>query len=592
MQRYFLPFLISLALAGPALAQNDSVYMLQLGSFQSEQEAEAHWGTIKGKYPNVLSNIAAQVRSVSLPPDNLTVYRTQAGPLISRDTAERLCAQLTQTGDECFVVETAMVAMPDVLPQNTIANTVQQVPAALNQAASDVPQFLSQTRQNATDRLETLPIPSAEIPQDPANLALEAMPRFQAPAIQAPTIQAQVPAAPQPRQARTLFGELFGEESDVLFNENQTQPAPQTTISATAPTIPDLPALAPPAAAIAQEVTLIEPSVTNTNPLAGLRLPAPPPPETITRGIQADAPVMEITPKLVSPAPQTIRPQSVAASMPSPFQRAQAADLARIQPQQALPTIQETQVGGNVAVAEAIPVPLSEQRPTQQIQPVSVARHYTAEELASRGLPSQELSERTFWAQVSMFDSQQTALAFWDAFRRQNPTFPAVRVRVTQPFAKSRTGDPRVSLRIGPFDGPGMVGVLCKALPQSNAICGAVADLGTSTAANQPRYRGPQNRYAARFSSGAKPGGVSGYYVQLGAFGTPGEAEFAWDQLQKQVPALLGSLRSDIAAPNLTSSARRSFRLRTGPYIRVSSATELCGNLKERGIRCLVVGGR
>lgn len=566
MHKRFLSIFLGLAIAGTASAQNESVYMLQLGSFENEQLAQEAWSDVRGKYPNILGNINAQVRSVSLPPDNLTVYRTQAGPVGSRDIADRLCAQITQSGDECYVVETAMVDAPAF-------NNVAQA------AAPAEPEFVRAARQA---------IPAPELPEDPASMALEAMPNVPEEPV-TPVVTAQA-STPKPKQARTLFGELFGEESEALYGDDEAPAVQAVPAPASAPRVqaqverPEIPPAPEGAEAYVMENGIPE------NPLAGLQLPAPPPPSAITTGNQVAAPA-NVAPysipqePMAQPAP--VQQQApVMAANDIPFQPAQPNGV----PAERV-NLQEQQVGGNVAVAEAIPVPLSETQPAQRVQPVQSVQPYSAEELAQRGLPSQAMPDRTYWAQVSYFESQQAALGMWDIFRRQNPNFPAVRVRVTQPFAKTRVGDNRVSLRIGPFDGPGMVGVLCKGLPASAASCGVVADLGTSTAANQPRYRAPQNRYATRYGSSARPGGVQGYYVQLGAYPTPAQAEFEWEELQRQVPALLGSLKADVQSPPLSSGSNQSFRLRTGPYIRVSSATELCGNLKQRGIRCLVVSG-
>lgn len=117
MQRAF-PFGISaacsflmLVASTSALAKPASVFMLQFGSFESTDEANQRVSSLKSKHAGLIGNMGSRVQEVALP-DNLTVYRTQAGPVASRAEAQSICAQLASNGDECYVVETAMSTQP------------------------------------------------------------------------------------------------------------------------------------------------------------------------------------------------------------------------------------------------------------------------------------------------------------------------------------------------------------------------------------------------------------------------------------------------------------------------------------------------
>lgn len=101
----------SLALAGVAVAATP-VFMLQFGSFETRGEAEAQANNISTKHSGIVAKYPTSIRQITMPPDNLTVYRTQAGPLPSRDAAQTVCAQLASQGDECYVVETMLKAPP------------------------------------------------------------------------------------------------------------------------------------------------------------------------------------------------------------------------------------------------------------------------------------------------------------------------------------------------------------------------------------------------------------------------------------------------------------------------------------------------
>lgn len=114
-QRASIFLLASLLMAGNALAA--PVFMLQFGSFESREEADSKLVQLQAKHSGVLAGKDSGIREVSLPPDNLTVYRTQAGPFSTRGEAQSVCAQLASNGDECYVVETAMA--PQLSPAST-----------------------------------------------------------------------------------------------------------------------------------------------------------------------------------------------------------------------------------------------------------------------------------------------------------------------------------------------------------------------------------------------------------------------------------------------------------------------------------------
>lgn len=112
------------AFATPALSE--SVFTVQLGSFDSEQKAADHWQTISGKYDRQLGALSPNISSLTLPPDNVTSYRIQAGPLNAIEDARDICSALQAQQDRCFVVETAMFS-PSELPTFAEAPDVEPV---------------------------------------------------------------------------------------------------------------------------------------------------------------------------------------------------------------------------------------------------------------------------------------------------------------------------------------------------------------------------------------------------------------------------------------------------------------------------------
>lgn len=115
----------SIALSTTALAS--PVFTVQLGSFESEQQAVDHWRTMSGKYASQLGGLQPNISSLTLPPENVTSYRIQAGPLNAVENARDICASLQAQQDRCFVVETAMFS-PSQLPSfANAADAVQEV---------------------------------------------------------------------------------------------------------------------------------------------------------------------------------------------------------------------------------------------------------------------------------------------------------------------------------------------------------------------------------------------------------------------------------------------------------------------------------
>lgn len=74
-------------------------YMVQLGAFKSESEAQANWKKISGKYSDVLSGNAIIVKADV---NGGTFYRLRANGFNSAEAAKAACAKLTAKGQACF----------------------------------------------------------------------------------------------------------------------------------------------------------------------------------------------------------------------------------------------------------------------------------------------------------------------------------------------------------------------------------------------------------------------------------------------------------------------------------------------------------
>lgn len=83
-----------------AKASSGGSYQIQLGAFKSEEEANAQWKKLSGKYGSVLTGAPVVVKA-DLP--NGTFYRLRTGGFASPDAAKAACGKLG--GAACFPVK-------------------------------------------------------------------------------------------------------------------------------------------------------------------------------------------------------------------------------------------------------------------------------------------------------------------------------------------------------------------------------------------------------------------------------------------------------------------------------------------------------
>lgn len=79
------------------------VYMVQLGSFRERKAADRAWSALNAKHAAILATLKPEILSARVVNKGI-FFRLKAGPLPSRDAADRLCRLLEQRGDPCLVV--------------------------------------------------------------------------------------------------------------------------------------------------------------------------------------------------------------------------------------------------------------------------------------------------------------------------------------------------------------------------------------------------------------------------------------------------------------------------------------------------------
>ncbi len=83
------------------------------------------------------------------------------------------------------------------------------------------------------------------------------------------------------------------------------------------------------------------------------------------------------------------------------------------------------------------------------------------------------------------------------------------------------------------------------------------------------------------------PSAGTGYRLQLGAVKTPEIAKTEWDRIKRQNGDLLGSLSVSVDRADL--GARGVFyRIHVGPIADAAQAERLCGQLRQRGVGCIL----
>lgn len=87
--------------AAPVAPASTGGYVLQIGAYKSQAEADAAWRSFQSKHAATLSGYAQSVKQVDLGGKG-TWYRLRVGSFASKDAAAALCGKLTAEGGACF----------------------------------------------------------------------------------------------------------------------------------------------------------------------------------------------------------------------------------------------------------------------------------------------------------------------------------------------------------------------------------------------------------------------------------------------------------------------------------------------------------
>ena len=93
---------VAAATPAPAAAAASGTYVLQIGAYKSQADAESAWKTYKTRHAALLSGYSDDIRQVELG-EKGTWYRLRIGGLSDREVATALCDRLKSDGGACML---------------------------------------------------------------------------------------------------------------------------------------------------------------------------------------------------------------------------------------------------------------------------------------------------------------------------------------------------------------------------------------------------------------------------------------------------------------------------------------------------------
>lgn len=623
--KFFMYFMAAISASAAAMA--DTVFLVQLGSYESQEQADNAWSRLTNENPKLLNGLSHQNSRISLPPDNKESFRLQAGPISQRDDAKSICSSLLAEEEECFVVETAMFVGDETPTQLAQAETPAE-PAEIKAAAtssnaaaadsslfqqagnvlddigdalmspftSDAPETaattaavtapeLTQAAEDIVEKVDIVTTPAAPVSTVAVEEEVEeaiVTPEIQLPALQEKGVEEMIASASEvAAERKAATAEIEAVETAPAEEEKPAEIAEKTSASSFLPwltgrktervtaTVLPIEAVQPPAALAAMPV-IEKPDVeiqavdTKATEVAPVESAIP----HIARNAMRSEVIMQQLPGV-----------HMAQRNPADFPVKGAAE-------------------GSVEVAEAIPVPLSDltggedsgvalKQPKNVGLPVFTGR----KALGWNGSPSQNFLQRTAWVKLSYFENEAAAMSYWNELRRTQPAMTKdLRMRITKPYLQ-RGMMQRVSMQLGPFLEYKDVQEACKLAGKPPLVCEVQRDTGISAADAERGSDGGYVDYSSRSDisrNNQATGRSNQFWVQLGSYRNRGDAMRMWDELSHRHSELKGHF-PHLASPVNSSADRAVYRLRTGPFASRAAADQLCGSLKSASTPCISV---
>ena len=549
----FVTVLLSFLLF-PVISSASTVFLIQLGSFENEAASQAAWKSYQSEHARLLKELSPVTSRITLPPENNSTYRLQAGPIESRVEAKSICKALRRSKAECFVVETAMFIGNESDTQIADAPSPTSPSSSLLNDASDVIDEIAEAltapfAAPASGTEEAL-IVASEIAKEGTVEKEES--NDSAPAVEtpAPSAKASLPWLRRDKRAR-IIQRTQPVRSSTPAKPARLQKAKEQTKEAVAYT-------SPARTRMKSEVIMQK--------LPGVKM------------VEAETkaqPVVKTPPAKVAEIPATKKPSV---------------------PEITLPTASVEE--GSVKVAEAIAVPLSDitQATRKQMESSAVNTGlpvFKGRKLAAlRGDRNATSSRKPLWVKLGYFESESSAENYWQSLKRKhNNLTQNLRKRLITPY-KTRSNSVKTSMQLGPFNSYQQVQSFCRLASSPKVVCQILRDpkaiAKDGTILRNPKAAKEQTDNAQKRDKAVNQKS-SRFWVQTGSYRNRGDAMRVWRELKSR-HALLKPYHPHLAhpAPN-RSSERNIYRLRTGPFVTRTAAQKLCDELNAGSTPCIVV---
>ena len=239
---------------------------------------------------------------------------------------------------------------------------------------------------------------------------------------------------------------------------------------------------------------------------------------------------------------------------------------------------------GQVQVAEAIRVPLSEGNDAATIKPLNP----TFKVPSSDNQSNTKSATTPGWLTIDTFPNEDVALSFWEEVHSALPKNAAhLHVRVMKPLMTQQQST--ASLAVGPFTDSAEATAFCDSIQAKERGLACNYDGGAS--ATKPTHGdGYNNRRIAEARKHFQqnpPADVLNkqYWVQVLSAPNQLEALHQWEEMKAGNSDLLNGMRSSVS----TSADHNAYVVRVGPVATNDDAIAFCTKLQGRGIKCRVL---
>ncbi len=541
---------------GAALAEGS--FLLQLGTFESNDEAARKWTDVKAANRDIVGALDGKISEVMLPSDPAPSFRTQAGPVTTRKEARELCKQLQSRNVDCLVVETAFAATDltpemagDIAPSPNVSSQPVDVTRASQPAPAVAPRASSADEQiTITDTVVVEGVPAVPVVAAPAPVAA-------APAVTA--------SAVVPREQGTVLASDPESSDDDSYNPNDVKKPSffrgSYRHSSNAP-------------------------VTRDRATVAAAAPAPEPREDDRPGFFS-----RLFGSSDADKPKETPPANIRGSV-------EVAEAIRV------PLSSSNEVQDEPVTIEPV-IEVVKPAPGMVLVP-------------EKARPA---SPHLYWAQMSYFSTEKVAYEFNEHLRKYLPReMSNVRHRVNRPFGnKNKRASLRVGAFYSQDD---VKAVCAEARSQGfrcttiRDVVTDVPEIATSRVGKRkylspldaveiPGYRAPKNAVPAPAPvpkasievdgqpvtpapAGAPVAvsdtGIGGQWVELGQFDSAQLAWNRWKEVQESVPEI-GKARAAITG----ALGGKSFQLKAGPFATDVDAEKVCKSVVKSGNNCSVI---